>query len=333
LFETLNAPLELSYPGEAIDGDGWNWSRHRSPIILFDFEVNTGNVAVSSLAAYSRSNLYLRNGYKNMLDSSGEAIDSGEIIYKLADRLNEDDLYLKYKGIAKDQSAWIDVELELVIEDETPSGRSMEINLQDETYPNGVANPKTWWMTNINPLNDKWDGVLYGMPENEHRFTYHRDSGGIWNFAYDYRDIRNINIDALGTSSVNDPVPNSILVDVALDVAKGQKEHFLGAPDELACGMGAWGATYHYTITIANKTNYDKTVSYQAKTFDNMIFGYKTLSDNVYETQYIPNVASGDNDWTSLKSVAIPSNAVITFEVVTLLGGGHGGTNNRIFLN
>lgn len=333
LFETLNAPLMMSYPGPPAGENGWDWSRHRSPMILFDFQVNNGNTTVSSLAAYNRNNLCLRNGYKNIIDSTGKTLDSGEIIYRLSDRPNEDDLYGKYKGIAKNQSAWIDVSLEFSLDDSLSSGQPLQVNLKDEKYPNGVANPKTWWMTHINPLNDQWDGLLFAMPGSEHRFTYHRDIGGVWNFAYDYHDVNDISIDAKGNASINNPVPNYILQNAALDVSKGQKEHFSGTPDELACGMGAWGATYHYTITIANQSDSEKSISYQVKNVENMIFGYKTLEDQNYTTQYIPSVGSGDSDWRSFQSIAIPANEMAAFEIVTMLGGGHGGTNNRIVLN
>lgn len=331
LFETLGAPLILPYPG-ATTGDGWDWRRHRSPVILFDFQVNSSNAVISSLAAYDNSNLYLRKGSKNIIDTIGEPTENGEIISKLDKRKNETDLYGKYKGIAKNQSAWIDAELEFVIDDLTAIGEPLPLNLKDKQYPNGVANPKTWWMTNINPLSDAWSGLLYGMPGIEHRFTYSNSDGGVWNFAYDYRDLRDINENAAGNASRNNPVPQNILENAALDVAKGVKEHFAGAPDELALGMGAWGATYHYTISVKNDTNAERAVSYQAKTFDNMIFGYKTLTDNVYETQFIPNIGNNESDWTSLKSVTIPANTTITFEIVTLLGGGLGGTNNRVIV-
>ena len=333
LFETLNAPLLMSHLGQPIDENGWDWGRHRSPVILFDFVVNNGNAIVSSLAAYNRNNLYLRNGYKNIIDNTGEVTDSGEVIYKLTDRSNETDLYGKYKGIAMQQSAWIDVNLECVIDDSTANGQPLQVFLKDEKYPSGVANPKTWWMTNINPLCDQWYGLLYGMPGNEHRFNYHRDIGGIWNFAYDYRDLRDINVNASGSNSINNPVPNEILEAAAADVKTGIKEHFDGAPDELSCGMGAWGATYHYTVTIFNSSDSQKTISYQAKTFDNMIFGHKSLEDINYTTSFIPNIGNEDSDWTSLHSVQIAPKETVVFEIVTLLGGGHGGTNNRLFLN
>ena len=331
LFETLGAPLIMYHPG-VTSGDGWDWSRHRSPVILFDFQVNGGNAVISSIAAYDNRNLYLRNGSKSIIDTNGATLENGEVIYKLEDRENEPDLYGKYKGIAKNQSAWIDAKMEFVVDDLTISGNPLPINLKDIQYPNGVANPKTWWMTNINPLNDAWSGLLYGMPGNEHRFIYNSADGGVWNFAYDYRDLRSIDENAIGNMSRNNPVPQDILDNVALDVAKGQKEHFAGAPDEYAIGMGAWGATYHYTMSVKNDTSTAKLISYQAKAFDNMIFGYKSSTDTVYETQFIPNIGNNEFDWTSLKTITISPGQTITFEIVTLLGGGKGGTNNRVIV-
>ena len=93
------------------------------------------------------------------------------------------------------------------------------------------------------------------------------------------------------------------------------------------------GATYHYNVFVKNDTNSEKEISYQAKTFDNMIFGYKSSTDNVYKVRYIPNIGNDESDWTSLKSITIPAKQSVAFEIVTLLGGGHGGTNNRIIVN
>ena len=93
-------------------------------------------------------------------------------------------------------------------------------------------------------------------------------------------------------------------------------------------------AIYHYIITITNNTNSEKTVSYQAKTFENMIFGYKPLNAEYYsDPQFIPKIGNNDSEWTSLQNVTIPANKTITFEIVIMLCGGTGGTNNRIVLN
>lgn len=332
LFEILDSSLLMPHPGTT-NGNNFNWDRHRTSIILFDLHVKSGNITISSMAAYDRKNLHLKKNCKNILENSGITVDTGEIISNLYDRTNESDLYVKYKGIAENQSAWINVNLDFIIDDSLTSGEPLKVNLKDQAYPNGVANPKNWWMTHINPLADEWNGLIYAMPGNEHHFTYHCNDGGVWNFAYNYHDLRDINKSANENISRNNPVPYAILKDAESDVKVGHKEHFQGAPDELACGMGAWGATYHYTITLKNDTFYEKIASYQAKTFDNMIFGYKIPEDTKYETKFIPGVGNGEEDWTSLKNVIIPPKQTITFEIVTLLGAGHGGTNNRLFLN
>lgn len=90
LFKTLNKPLLMSYPGDS-EGNGWNWERHRSPIILFDFEVSSGNIVLSSLAAYNNKNLYLRNGSKNIIEVFYSSCDIMNIFGNL--QANED--YLK----------------------------------------------------------------------------------------------------------------------------------------------------------------------------------------------------------------------------------------------
>ena len=52
-----------------------------------------------------------------------------------------------------------------------------------------------------------------------------------------------------------------------------------------------------------NLIKFKKETSYQAKTFDNMIFGYKTLTDNVYETQFIPNIGNDEMECYTLSTV------------------------------
>lgn len=358
LFETLKAPLKLSHPGTEPPLD-WNWNRHRIPVILFDFEAIGGNVTVSSLAAYNRNNLYLRNETDNILNSTGETIGNGGIIYntdatgktiwdgEIGDpRPNETDLYGKYKGIAKNQSAWIDSTINFIIDDAIPSGQHLRVNLSDTYYPDGVANPKLWWMTNINPFNDKWAGVIFAMPGVGHSYTYSRSSGGIWNFAFDYKNLKDINANAEGNNLITKQMDETIINNAKLDVASGWKEHFPNYPDdgdpttdesrpvdEDSMSIGSWGATNHYTVTVQNVGNNDRSISYQVNTINNMIFGYKGANDSNYSTQYIPEVVSDDNVWETPVTVNIPAHSTVTFEVVTNLGGGHGGPHTQIVIN
>ena len=333
LFETLGAPLVLSYPGAA-SGNGWDWRRHRSPMILFDFQVNSGNIVVSSLAAYDNSNLYLRKGSKNILDSSGGITENGEIISDLSQRPNETDLYGKMKGIARNESAWIDSDIELVIDDNTELGTPIPLTLKDSYYTYGIANPKWSWKSAINPLNDAWDGVLTMLPSGLHNFKYHyMNTSRQWHFDFQHRDLRHCSINGSGTS-VNDTVPADIIDNAKRDMAAGRKEHFADdeAPDKYAMSIGEWGATYHYTVTVQNTTNNDRTVNVKMWSAENMIFGLKKQGETTYSTQYYTQINNTPNNPTNTATVSIPANTTATFEFVTLLGGGIGGLNHSIVI-
>lgn len=323
LFESFGAPLLCS------DSRGEKWAR--LPIILFDFNVRNGNVTVSSLAAYNRSNLILRNGEKNVLNSNGKILDTGEIIYELNRRPNESDLYGKYKGIAKNQSSWVDASLDFVIDGTSEAGKELYPYLKDSEYPSGFANPKEKWITNINPINDKFGSLIYAMPSQLHRFEYSRNIGGMWNFAYNYRDLREINESATGTQSINKLVDNTILNNVKADVALGWQMHTSGAPDDHSISMGEWGTTTHYTITVDNQTDETKEVSYRVSSFENLIFGYKLANSTSYTPQFLEK--AGYEEWKSPITVPIDSYSSVTFEVVTLSAAGGGGIHNSIYLN
>ena len=73
-------------------------------------------------------------GRKNKIDSSGGITENGEVISDLSQRPNETDLYGKMKGIAKNESAWIDSDIELVIDDNTELGTPIPLTLKDSYY-------------------------------------------------------------------------------------------------------------------------------------------------------------------------------------------------------
>ena len=65
-------------------------------------------------------------------------------------------------SIAKNQSAWIESELNFIIDYFTKSGQPLKINLKDPVYTSAgvnVANPKDWWMTHINPKSYTVKGI------------------------------------------------------------------------------------------------------------------------------------------------------------------------------
>ena len=344
LFETLNAPLIMSHPGPTVGGNGWDWSRHRSPIILFDFQVKTGNIVISSLAAYDNRNLYLREGSKNIIDSSGGITENGEVISDLSQRPNETDLYGKMKGIAKNESAWIDSNVELVIDDNTELGTPIPLTLKDRYYTYGIANPKWSWKSSINPLNDAWDGVLTMLPNGLHNFKYHyNNTNRQWYFDFQHRDLRDCDING-SSVSVNNPVPADIIDNAKRDMAAGTKNHFPDeydsntgenkghAPDEYSMSIGEWGATYHYTVTVKNTTSNNRTANIKMWSAENMIFGLKKQGETAYSTNYYAKIYNTPNTPTNTATVSVPANSTTTFEFVTLLGGGLGGLNHSIVI-
>lgn len=94
------------------------------------------------MAAYDNSNLYLRNGSKNIIDNSSRITENGEVVSDLSQRPNETDLYGKMKGIAQNESVWIDSNIDIVIDDNTSLGSPIPINLKDDYYTYGIANPQ-----------------------------------------------------------------------------------------------------------------------------------------------------------------------------------------------
>lgn len=348
IFSYLGAPLlcEEKSPSE--------WAR--IPVILFDFTVHSGNITVSTIAAYNRQNLYLRKGTKNVVDATGAVLDSGDVMIFIDEngqpvwegqpndpRPNETDLYAKMKGIARNESAWIDADIEIAIDDNTILGTNIPLHLKDSYYTYGIANPKWMWMSSINPLNDAWTGVLYSLPNGLHNFKYHHGNNDeAWHFDFWHRDLQYINVDS--STSVNDEVPVDIVYNAKLDMSAGVKNHFpdeydpatgdnLGnAPDEYSMSMGEWGATYHYTVTVANTTGVDRTAYVKMWSAENMIFGIKKENENTYSTNYYSKINNTPEFPETTATVNVPANETITFEFVTLLGGGLGGLAHAIVI-
>ena len=349
IFSHINAPLLCR------EKDAGAWAR--IPVILFDFTVHSGKVTVSTIAAYDRNNLYLRNGTKNVVDNTGVTLDSGEVLYGLDNnnntvwgvdtndpRPNESDLYGKMKGIARNESAWIDSDIELVIDDNTELGSAIPLTLKDSYYTYGIANPKWSWKSSINPLNDAWDGVLSMLPNGLHNFKYHyKDTNRQWYFDFQHRDLRDCDING-SSDSVNNSVPADIIDNAKRDMAAGAKNHFPdkydpdtgenegNAPDEYSMSIGEWGATYHYTITVKNTTSNNRTANIKMWSAENMIFGLKKQGETTYSTEYYTKIYNTPNNPTNTATVSVPANSATTFEFVTLLGGGLGGLNHSIVI-
>ncbi len=343
LFEGLGVPYLIVNP------NGTTWAR--IIMLLFDFEVTGGSVAVSSFAAYNTENMHLMsNTYGTM--QNGTVLDTGEIQYVLDGsgnaiwgkdedpRLVEPDYYAKIKGIARNQSAVIESQLDILIDEETSLGCGVPITFSDSYYQNAIKNPKNQWITHLSPFNDKGWGLIYALPDYMHKFTYHRDNGGIYNFTPYYRTLKgSINDGATGNQSVNEAIPEYILANARLDVEYGWKAHFPGkAVDALSLSLGEYGATYHYTVTVSNTTNTSRKFTYRANSVQNMCAGIRFPGETEYITKLITEIPycsdecekhDGDRsdctDWEPIWHVDIPPKATITFEIVTMLTSGDGG--------
>ena len=238
------------------------------------------------------------------------------------------------KGIARNQAGWIDAEIDLVIDDSTSLGEPLPIYLKDDFYTYGIANPKRSWISALSPLSDRWNGVLMALPNGLHNFTYHfEETNRLWHFDFEHRDLRYVDIYG-SRASVNDPVSEEVKEYARLDMAAGRKEHFGSeeAPDEYAMSMGQWGATYHYTVTVNNTTGSDRIAYVKTQSAENLIFGVKEQGESSYTTQYYAKINNDSENPENTAVIPIPKNEMITFEFVTLLGGGLGGLNHSIVI-
>lgn len=308
--------------------------------IIFDFEVTSSvggsipqseGITVSALAAYDYENMRLKDGTENTLIYGNHGIDSGDIIYD--GRPNEaEDLFQKYKGIARNQAYQIDVNIELAL-DEYSQG-AIPLALKDSgNLINGYYPVKqTDWNVQINPLNDSNEALLHTTPDNLHSFTYHYDGNKQWIFDFKHRDTRKLTLDDNTSVSINEPVPESIVNQAKSDILNGIKS-FSGSPDEYALQMGSWGVTYHYTITAYNAGSSSKSVKFRLKPHAH----YTLCGKRSDPSEYYVFKDNGKclNYWIPFdneEAEIIEPNSCKTFEIVTMSALGEAGLENTIII-
>lgn len=116
------------------------------------------------------------------------------------------------------------------------------------------------------------------------------------------------------------------------DFESGQKSNYpTGSVDEYSLGMGAWGVTYHYTITATNDTDEERFVDYCVRNTDNVVVGYNNQEGLEYTTKLVPNIGN-DDDWYTTSHKSIPPKLTIVYEAALIAGAGHGGLCNSIFI-
>ncbi|MEE1049942.1 MAG: hypothetical protein U0M60_21275, partial [Clostridia bacterium] len=177
LLEAVNNPMLVS-------------NQQERPTLLFDFKVSGGSVTVSSLAAYNRANLYLKDNTVRTPVFSEDELGKGypEINYTFT-RPDEQDYYGKYKGTAWNESAWIEAKLEFLIDENTSLGEAQPVYLKDGFYDT-IANPKWSWTTALNPIDDESYGTLSAMPGALHNFRYPSEyNDKEWYFDFLHHDL------------------------------------------------------------------------------------------------------------------------------------------------
>lgn len=314
------------------------WARAQFIVNLFDFEVSEGFVTVSSVAAYNREHLYFEDYQENRLQIEKD-IDNGEIIRRYENIENKEDVDIstlnmrfdnekdladKYKGFALNESAWIDVELEFVV-NKGVTDSVFEIKLKDDFFGEGFANPsepkKYSWIAAINPLHDSNQAYLTALPNSLHKFKYmDGDSEKYWLFDFYHKNSNYIN--DTSQTVLNQEIPEEKLEQYRSAMQNQTTNGNIHTAE--AHSTGEWGTTYHYTITVSNPTSEDRVFEFCTWNCERLTIGYKKFGDINYNVCFIEKVGPDlANAYT--ENFSVPANTDVTFEIVTCLAAGQGG--------
>ena len=301
--------------------------------IIFDLEVRktTGamlptnqGVTLSTLAAYDYENLRLKQGEENVLVMGDTPVNNGEILSGNSVRPTEQDLNIKYKGIARRQSNQIDAVMDFVIDDSTTGDIKFKLkdgeDLIDGYYPKEQAD----WNVQINPISDVNESLLHTTMANLHKFTYRFDDSKQWYFDFKHRNTDYLTTGDNTTDSINQAVSAAVLNNAKNNIMSGTKN--TGALDGAAIEMGSWGVVYHYTVTVNNTGTKTKKIKYRVKANAHYtLIGMRESASDIYTFK----------DTGEIKGYQIPFEIEIppgqkTFEIVTMCGAGDGGLESTL---
>jgi hypothetical protein len=320
---------------------------------MFDFTVNSGNLTVSSLAAYDPSNLRLQQYQENRLVNGDQSISIGEVIYDPSVRPNETDLYGKYKGIPRNQSAQIDAALNYVIYDNTPNG-DLHFKQVDAFYPKGVSGSRQRIKSHINPLHDNSNGIYYATPSGLHKFTYQHTDNRIWRFDAFHlntsRATRNDSYTENHVNVMNGKISKDVLTE-ARNYIQGDPENnpnpcglrnfenqlyeqHGNSPEPEAVSLGNWGAPVRYTITVHNAGSNRRTVALKILNTVHIVYAFRETANADYQTEiYSSWIEHPANPVApNFANVTIPAGETKTFEVVLLTTLNGAGVESRLIL-
>lgn len=130
-------------------------------------------------------------------------------------------------------------------------------------------------------------------------------------------------------------ISTDTLENAKYDVKLGWKSHFLGtAVDGHSSSLGEYGATYRYTITVLNNSNFNRKFTFRSSQAENLCTAVKFEGSEQYTTKRIELLAGCTDGceespdcsaWKSLWDVSIPPKSTYKFEILTMLISGAGG--------
>lgn len=304
-----------------------------SLFIIFDFDIKKASganitdgqgITLSTLVAYNYENMRLKNGEENVLNYNNMLLNNGEVLYGEFIRPTESDLDIKYKGIARNQSNQIDIDLDFSIDDNTYGGIPLRLKDNGNLINGYYSKEQTDWNVQINPINDQYDSLLHTTVDNLHKFKYRYNDSKTWYFDYRHRKTSCLTAENDGTDSINQEVPQDIIKAAQSSIISGVKTN--EARDENALEMGSWGVVYHYNVTVDNTGTRTKTIKYRVRTTAHYtIIGIRESDSDIYTFKDTGN----NTEYQMPFEVDVPPGQT-TFEIVTLCGGGHGGLENAI---
>ena len=306
-----------------------------SLFIMFDFDVKkaTGakildgqGITVSTLTAYNYENMRLKDGSENSLIYNDISLKAGDMLHGSSIRPTEEDLAIKYKGIARNQSNQIDANLEFAIDDDTYGDIPFRIKDSGELINGYYPHEQTDWNVQINPINDDNEALIHTTTDNLHKFKYRFSDSKTWYFDYKHRKSNFLTEDGDGIDSINQEVPQSIINAARNDIMSGIKT--AASRDGNAAEMGSWGVVYHYTVTVNNTGIKTRKIKHRVKTGAHYtLVGMRESNSAAYEFKDTKT----ENGYQIPFEVAVPPGQK-TFEIVTLCGGGDGGLENTIIV-
>jgi len=276
--------------------------------IISDFKIISGCCDVNVLALKS-------NGTLKNRDNLADNISFGAYVY---DR--------QYKGISNSKNV-VSTNLNYVITDDDNDGTALPVIVHNQLSDKG--NTVTKWFTNLNPRADIWnkanvaeDSMLTLKYEDNSKLNYYGKSvntkDNIWIFDTLHTDLSQDN----STKRLDRKyIPNSLL-------SKKSSE-------ETACNLANYGVFYNYNITVENKGNTDRYLSYKLKTESNNIIILYDENGNVVDGYPLCKGNSGSTaEEDTMINIPIPSQKTTNFVISVVLTTNYvGGMQNQLVIN